>query len=301
MKKQTLRGIFRKYRFFYIMLIPIALYFLVFSYTPLALGIYNSFRDVKILGDSTFIALDNYVGIFNHPYYRQAFVNTLVVNFGSFVLQFVWGLLIALLLNEMKNRVVKSAVQSITYIPNLLSWSVVGAIWMNIFAPTGMLNGLMKLFLGNDYTPITFMGETQFARTIFIFTDAWKGAGYSAILFLAAIVSIDPSIYEAASIDGASRMQQIRRIILPGIVPTMQTVAVLAMMGIMRNFDQVFVMRNSVIDEKIRNLAYLIYSQGITQFQIGPATAAATLLLAATLIISFVMRKIVGYDRAYES
>lgn len=133
-----------------------------------------------------------------------------------------------------------------------------------------------------------------------IFTGAWKGAGYYAVLFLAAIVGIDPAIYESASIDGASRLCQITRITIPNIVPTMKVVIVLGAMGVLRNFDQIYIMGTASILDKVRNLLYLIYTQGITQFKVGPATAAATLVLIGTLIISAVVRKVIRYDETYE-
>lgn len=289
-----------KHRFIYLMLLPIAVYFIVFSYYPLALGFINSFQDVKMLGGATFCGLQNYKEVISNPQYGQAFINSLIVGIGSFALAFVWGLAIALLLNEVRSKVMKSVIQSVTYIPYLLSWSVVGGLWMMLFAPTGMVNGILELFAGSDFQPIVFMSEPQYARVILIFTNAWKHAGYYAVLFLAAIVGIDPSIYESASIDGASRLRQICQITVPNIVPTMKVVIVLGAMGVLRNFDQVFIMGTASILDKVRNLLYLIYTQGITQFKVGPATAGATLVLVGTLAISAIVRKVIRYDDTYE-
>ena len=290
----------RKHRFVYAMLLPIAAYFIVFSYYPLALGLVNSVQDVKMLGGATFCGLNNYISVLSNPLYSQAFINSLIVGVGTFMLQFVWGLAIALLLNEVRSKVLKSVVQSVTYIPYLLSWSVVGGLWMMLFSPTGMVNGFLQAVSSGEFTPIVFMSEPKFARAIMIFTGAWKGAGYYAVLFLAAIVGIDPSIYESASIDGASRLRQIFQITVPNIVPTMKVVTVLGAMGVLRNFDQIFIMGTSSILDKVRNLLYLIYTQGITQFKVGPATAGATLVLIGTLIISAVVRKVIRYDDTYE-
>ncbi len=288
-----------RYRFIYLMLLPIVAYFLIFSYYPLALGIFNSFRQVKILGGSQFIGIENYINIAKNPLYMKALWNSLAVGIGTFLLQFVWGLLIALLLNEIKSKVFKSLIQTVTYIPNLLSWAVVGGLWITILSPTGLVNGILKMLQGDMFRPIVFMAEPAFARGIMIFTGAWKGAGYYAALFLAAIVSIDPNIYEAASIDGASRLKQMMKITLPNIVPTMKVVAVLAAMGVLRNFDQIFIMANSSILDEVRNLLYLIFNDGIIQFKIGLATSAATLVLLATMIISFTVRKLTRYDDTY--
>lgn len=290
----------KRYRGIYLMLLPVLVYFLVFSYYPLVLGIINSFQKVKILGGSEFAGMDNYINVATSSTYQQPLGNSLIVGIGTFLLQFVLGLVIALLLNEVKNKVARSLIQTVTYIPYLLSWAVVGGLWITIFSPTGMINGILEMFSSGDFQPIVFMSEPIFARGIMIFTGAWKGAGYFAALFLATIVSLDSSIYEAAQIDGASRLQQIMRITLPQIKPTMKIVTVLSAMGVLRNFDQIFIMGNPSINDKVQNLLVLIYNDGILKFDVGTATAAATLVLLVTMLISFVVRKLIGYDQAYD-
>lgn len=290
----------KRYKGIYLLLLPTAVYFLVFSYYPLALGFINSFHKVKLLGGSQFVGVENYREVAASPIYQQALVNSLIVGIGTFLLQFVWGLTIALFLNEVKNKVVKSFIQTVTYIPYLLSWAVVGVLWITIFSPTGMINGLLELICGNEAGPVVFMAEPSFARTIMIFTGAWKGAGYFSALFLAAIVSLDRSLYESAQIDGASRWQQMMRITLPQIVPTMKVVTVLSAMSVLRNFDQIFVMGNASINDKVQNLLGLIYNDGILEFNVGLATAAATMVLLITMIISFTVRRLLRYDKSYD-
>ncbi|MEG1892046.1 MAG: ABC transporter permease subunit [Clostridia bacterium] len=289
-------GRLRRYRFIYLMLLPVALYFIVFSYYPMALGIVNSFQEIKLLGNSSFVGLKNYQKIFVSPVYTQAFYNTLIMGAGTFVLQTAWGLLLALYLNEIRSKPVKSAFQTISYIPYLLSWSVVGSMWITILSPTGLMNGILAAFGGENFRKIVFMSEQKYAQGIMIFTGAWKGAGYCAALFLAAIVSIDPTLYEAASIDGASRLQQTAAITVPSIASTIKVVVVLGVMGLLRNFDQIYIMSNASILDKVRNLLYLIYTDGIVQFKIGIASAAACVVLVATMLITFVVRKAIHYD-----
>lgn len=290
----------KRNRFIYLMMLPIAVYFIVFNYYPLLLGIYSSFHNIKLLGGAQFIRLENYLGVVKHPLYRQAFGNTLAVGVFTFLYQFIWGLLIAILINEIKKKYIKSAIQSVTYIPYLLSWSVVGGIWILSLAPSGFVNGILELISGEDFKRIVFMAEPAYARFIFVFTGAWKGAGYFAVLFLAAIVGVDQNIYESAAIDGASRLRQMFYITLPCIVPTMKVVIMLSVMSLLRNFDQIFVMGNASIYDKVRNLLYLVYYEGIIKFRIGPATAAATLVLLATIIITYAARKLVRYDESYD-
>lgn len=296
---RSMRKKIMRYKGIYLMLVPVLIYFLIFSYYPLILGILKSFQEVKLLGGSTFVGMENYKEILTSSQYKQAFVNSVIVGGGTFIFQFVWGILIALLLYEIKNKIAKSVFQTVTYIPYLLSWSVVGGLWITLLSPTGMVNGFLKLFAEGHYTPIVFMSEASLSRFIMIFTGAWKGAGYFAALFLAAMVGIDPSLYESARIDGANRMQQLTKITIPVIVPTMKVVTVLFVMAILRNFDQIFIMMNASNSDKVKNLLVLIYEQGILQFDVGTATAAATVVLIATMIITTVVKKLVKYDEIY--
>ena len=279
------------------MLLPVVVYFVVFSYYPMGLGVINSFFKIKLLGGSPFTGMDNYIQVLENKQYQRALINSLVVGGGTFILQFVWGLVIAVFLNEIRNKVAKSFLQTVTYIPYLLSWSVVGGLWITIFSPSGMINGILKLIMGAEFKPIVFMAEPAFARPIMIFIGAWKGAGYFAALFLAAIVSLDSSVYESAQMDGASRWQQIVKITIPQLVPTMKIVTVLSAMGILRNFDQIYVMGNPSISEKVQNLLVLIYNDGILNFNVGIATAAATLVLIATMVISFTVKRLLHYGQ----
>lgn len=298
-KKQLWKQI-KKYRFIYFMLLPIAVYFIVFSYYPLVLGIFNSFRESKLIGSPEFVGISNYIGVLKNPLYMQALENTIVVGLFTFIVQFALGLIIALSLSEIKNNFVKSSIQSVTYLPNLLSWAIVGGMWITILSPSGMVNGILRSIYGGDFSPIIFMSEPKYARTIMVLTGAWKGSGYYAVLFMAAIVNIDQSIYEAANIDGATRLKQMTYITIPNLVSTMKVIIVLGSMGFLRNFDQIFIMSNSSIHEKVRNLLYLIYTDGITKFKVGTATAAATLVLILTFIISTIVRKITKYDQTYD-
>ncbi|HPJ03047.1 MAG TPA: sugar ABC transporter permease [Candidatus Limiplasma sp.] len=296
LRRQT-RSRLKRYKTIYLLMIPVVAYFLVFSYFPMALGVFNSLHEIKLLGSITWVGLDQYRAVLSSPVYGQATVNTLIVGMGTFLLQLAWGLLLALCITELRRRVSRSFFQTATYIPYLLSWAVVGSIWIAILSPSGMINGFLRMIFGDGFRRIVFMSERSYARAIMIFTGAWKTAGYTAALFLAAIISINPSLYEAAAIDGATRVEQIRRITLPSIIPTVKVVTLLAVMGMLRNFDQIYIMSNASILDKVRNLLYLIYMDGIVQFKVGLASAAACLVLAMTLLLTLIVRKLIGYDR----
>lgn len=293
--RNTFRQI-KKYKTIYIMMLPVLLYFIVFSYYPLLLGIIQSLQKNKLIGAPEFIGAANYQEVIKDYQFKQAFQNSLIIGIGTQVLAFILSILLAIGINEIKNKLSKSTIQTVTYLPNLFSWTVVGGMWIFVLSSNGLINSILSS-AGKD--SVQFLADTKFSQAIMILTGTWKALGYYAVLFLASIVSIDPSIYEAAQIDGASRVKQIIKIVIPQLIPTMKVIIVLGTMGLLRNFDQVFVMGNPTIMDKVRTLLLYIYTEGITQFKVGKATAAATVVLIATLVISFAVRKLVKYDENY--
>jgi len=294
-KVNTLKQI-KKYKAIYIMLLPVLLYFIVFSYYPLLLGIVQSLQKNKLIGTPEFIGIANYKEVLGDYQFKQAFENSLVIGIGTQLLSFVLSILLAIGINEIGSKLSKSTMQTVTYLPNLFSWTVVGGMWIFILSTNGLINSVLT---SNGHDSIQFLADTKYSQAIMILTGAWKSIGYYAVLFLASIVSIDPNIFEAAQIDGASRGKQITKILIPQLIPTMKIIIVLGTMGLLRNFDQVFVMGNPTIMDKVRTVLLYIFTEGITQFKVGKATAAATVVLIATLIITFIVRKLVKYDDNY--
>lgn len=300
MRKKSRNSLWKsilKYRFVYLLLLPVLLYFTVFSYAPLAMGVVQSFLASRLIGPPAFNGLQNYLDLFADYQFWQAFYNSLFMGVFTALFTFGFSLLLALALNEVRTRVVKSCVQSVSYLPHLFSWTVVGGIWVSIFSTNGLLNSFLRLI--GAHPGAALMASRGLARWVMVFTGTWQSMGYYAILFLAAIVTIDPGMYEAAQIDGAGRLRQIGCLTLPKLVPTMKVIALLSVMGLLRNFDQVFVMGNSMIQDKVDTLLLYIYNKGILQFQTGLATAAASVVLAATVLITFLLRRLLRYDSSY--
>jgi len=294
-KINTLKQI-KKYKAIYIMMLPVLLYFVVFSYYPLLLGIVQSLQKNKLIGTPEFIGIANYKEVLGDYQFKQAFQNSLVIGIGTQLLSFVLSILLAIGINEIGSKFSKSTMQTVTYLPNLFSWTVVGGMWIFILSTNGLINSVLT---SNGHDSIQFLADTKYSQAIMILTGTWKSIGYYAVLFLASIVSIDPNVFEAAQIDGASRVKQITKILIPELIPTMKIIIVLGTMGLMRNFDQVFVMSNPTIMDKVRTVLLYIFTEGITQFKVGKATSAATVVLLATLIITFIVRKLVKYDDNY--
>lgn len=295
-KNKTLWKQIKKHKAIYIMMAPIILYFSVFSYYPLILGLVQSFQKNKLIGTPEFSGLSNYKEVLSDYRFAQAFNNSLIIGIGTLLTTFVCAVVLSISINEIRNKKIKTTMQTVTYLPYLFSWTVVGGLWVFILSYNGMLNGILSIF---NIDATHFLSEPKNSQIIMILTSVWKNIGYYAVLLLASIVTINPSIFEAAQIDGATRFKQIRSIIIPQIVPTMKVIIVLGTMGLLRNFDQVFVMGNPTIMDKIRTLLLYIYEEGILQFKVGKATATATIVLISTFIITAIVRKVIKYDDNY--
>ncbi|PLR66262.1 ABC transporter permease subunit [Bacillus sp. UMB0893] len=279
----------------YLMLIPIFIYFVLFSYYPLIRGFIISLQDFRIIGDRPFVGLDNYLTVLKDPAFLQASINTFAISGGILILGFIIPIIIAISLNEVINQTFKRFTQTVIYLPHLFSWVVVGGIWIFLLSPDGGLVNELLMFFGNEQS-VHFLVKEDLAKPIIILTAIWKDMGYICILYLAAIVGINPALYEAASIDGANRWHKIRFVTLPQLVPTMKIVLLLNIMGILRIFDQIFILVNPAIANEINVFMTYTYEKGILQFQMGIASAAAFLVLLMTMILTFVTRKLIRYD-----
>ncbi|MFB6475044.1 MULTISPECIES: ABC transporter permease subunit [Paenibacillus] len=287
------RAVF-KYKTLYFMMFPILAYFLIFSFYPLARGLVISFQDYRLIGDRPFIGFDNYGSVLKDPAFWDVSRNTLVIGGGIFVINFILPLILALSLNEVTSVWFKKMTQMIVYLPHLFSWVVVGGMWILLLSPdTGIVNQIIQLFGGQS---VGFLSSDRYARTVMILTSGWKEMGYTCILYLAAIVNINPSLYEAASMDGASRWQKVRYVTLPMLKSTMKVVIMLNILGILRMFDQIFVMSNGAIANKVDVIMMYTYQKGILEFSIGPATAAGFLVIMATFMLTYATRAVIRYD-----
>ncbi|MHC1787583.1 MAG: ABC transporter permease subunit [Christensenellales bacterium] len=296
-RRQRLLRRIRQYRSIYLMFLPVLLYFAVFSFYPLLLGFVQSLQKERMLGTPTFIGLGNYRTLFQDYVFWRAFQNSVVLGTSSLLINILAGLLISLAVNEVRARWLRSSVQTVTFLPFLFSWTVVGSLWIYALAPTGLVNQTLARL---GIPGIGFLTDARLGPAVILFTNEWKQAGYFVVLFMAAIVSLDPALFEAARMDGATRMQQIAYVLVPGLGMTIKTLLVVGATGVLRNFDQVFIMSRPAIKDSIRSLLLYIYEEGILQFRIGKATSAATVVLLTTLLISTLVRRLARYDRGVE-
>ena len=285
---------FKRYAWLYVMMIPIFLYFLLFAYYPLLRGVLISFQEFRIIGDRPFVGFQNYITVLNDPVFWRVLVNTVLIGGGILIIGFAFPIIVAISLNEVIRVSFKKFTQMVIYVPHLFSWVVVGGIWIYLLSPDGGLaNELIKAFGGK---PIHFFTQDAYARPLMVLSSIWKDMGYTCVLYLAAIVGISPSLYEAAKIDGASRWDEIKNILIPQLYPTMKVVFLLNLLGALRIFDQIIVMGNPSITRKVDVLMTYTYEKGILEFKMGVATAASMIIIVATLILTLIARKVLRYD-----
>ena len=270
---------------------------LVFNYTTMA-GVIIGFEEFMsskgMFGGQKWVGVDNFRYVFKLPGFSQALKNTIVIAFWKIVLGLLVPIVFALLLNEIRGRRFKKTVQTIVYLPYFLSWVVLGGIFIDMLSPsTGIVNQIIKAFGGKE---IFFLGDNRYFKGTLIATDIWKNFGYGAIVYLAAILGIDSSLYEAAKIDGANRWQQTWHVTLPGMKMIIVLMLVLSLGNVLNaGFDQVFNLYNVSVYESGDILDTFVYRLGLLNAQYGPATAVGLFKsFVSTLFIS------VSYFLAYK-
>ncbi|MGO4500596.1 ABC transporter permease [Paenibacillus sp. 2RAB27] len=244
-KTQLALRYINKKKYLYILLIPAVVYFLIFNYVPMY-GIIIAFKDFnfsKGIVGSPWIGFENFRYMFGLSDFYTVFWNSLYLSFLRLVFGFPFPILLALLLNEMRNRTYQRITQTIIYLPHFISWVVIGGILVNFLSPSwGVVNIFLKQF---GFEPVFFLADTNYFRPLVILSSMWKESGWESILYLAAMVGINTELYEAASIDGANRFQRILNVTLPGIKSTIIILLILRLGHIMGNgFEQIFVLQN---------------------------------------------------------
>lgn len=260
---------------FHLMIIPGLVFILIFSYTPMA-GIVIAFQKFipakGLFGDQKWIGLDNFRYVMDLPSFTQVFWNTLTISSFKLILGLLIPIVVAILLNELKNELVKRSVQTMIYLPYFLSWVVLGGILIDLLSPSGgIVNDLLKTF---GIEPIFFLGDNKWFPATLILSDTWKNFGYGTIIYLAAITGIDPGLYEAATIDGANRWRKAWHITIPGMRMVIVLLAVLSLGQLLNaGFDQVFNLYSPQVYPSGDILDTFVYRIGLLDAQYGVATA----------------------------
>jgi putative aldouronate transport system permease protein len=278
-----------------IMLLPGLTWMLLFSIVPMT-GILMAFENFSPLDGwfgSEWVGFDNFKYLFSLSDSVNVIINTLVIALWKMLLNLVIPLIFAILLNEVRNIWFKKSVQTIVYLPHFLSWVILASIVRNIFGYWGVFNTFMGVFGAQPYMYTT---DPNIFQGLLIGTDVWKEFGYNAVIFLAALTGISPSLYEAAAIDGANRWNSIWHITLPELIPTVVLLATLAMGNVLNaGFDQVFNLYTPMTYATGDIIDTWVYRIGITNLQYSLATAMGLF----KSVVSFVLI-VIAYVLAYK-
>lgn len=280
----------------YLMLLPTLLYFIIFNIIPL-IGMKLAFEDYKIVGKSVWVGMKYFKMLFSSPAFFSVLKNTVIISAMKMFICFPIPLILALLINEVRSNKFRNYVQSVVYLPHFLSWVVIAGIWISLLSPSGgAVNFILNLF---HLPSVDFMTNKGSIRWVFVFSEMWRSAGWDSIIYMAAIMRISPSFYEAAYMDGATHLQQMIYITLPELKSTIMTVFILNL-GFFMNagFDQVFNFMNDSVISVVDILDTYVYRIGLLNGQYSFATAASLFkgVLGVILIFTthFLSKKISG-------
>lgn len=263
-----------KHRVIYTLLVPGLVWYIIFAYGPMG-GLMLAFKSYRAnlgIWGSQWVGFSNYARVFSDPAFLQSVLRTLSINVGRLIFQFPFAIILALGINEVRMGRYKKVMQTVFTFPHFLSWIVVSAVLTNVLSIDGLLNSFLSM-LGMQ--PVSFLGNPKVFQPMLYITEIWKSSGYNAVIYLAAIAGVSLDQYEAAEIDGASRLQRIFHITIPNIMPTIAVMFILATGGVMSaGFDQVFNLSNiSVrsVSEILDMYIYRITFQAPTDFSFSMA------------------------------
>ncbi len=291
-RKPSRIKLLNKNKYLYALIALPVVYYLVFHYAPMY-GIIVSFKDyniVKGIMGSPWAGFKWYEKFLTDPYFWKVVRNTFLLSLENIIWGFPFPIIIALLLNEVRNRKFKKAIQSVTYLPHFISTVVVCGMLVSILSSDGLVNNLIRALGGETKQ---FLMYPEYFRTIYVVSEIWQKAGWTSIIYLAALTGIDASILDAATIDGANRMQRIRHVTLPAITPTISTLLIMDL-GKMMNlgYEKVLLLYNGSTMETADIIATYVYRRGILQNSFSYATAVGLFQTVIGVVLLVMANKV---------
>jgi len=290
-KKKLLIKTIIKQRYLILMILPFVIWAVIFKYLPLW-GWVMAFQDYKPRADMgmldyPFVGLKHFITLFKDPMFYDVMRNTLGMSFLQLFVGFPLPIIFAIMLNEVKSIRYKKFIQTSTYLPHFVSWVIVAGIFTTILSGDGVVNELLQ-FVGIIKEPISFFSMPKWFWAICTSAEVWKELGWNSIIFLAAITSIDPTLYEAAKVDGANRLQAIRHITLPGITNTILVILVLDIGWIISiGFEKQYLLGNSLVQDYSKVLDLYILDYGIKLGRYSFGTAIGIFKSVVSIILLF--------------
>jgi putative aldouronate transport system permease protein len=288
------------YKHYWIMLLPGLIWVFVFKIIPMfgVVMAFQRFNPGKGIWGSAWVGLKNFEYMLQLNDSKTIFINTLTIAVLKIIGNLIVPVLVALLLNELRLTGLKRGIQTIIYLPHFLSWVILAGILLDVFAYHGPVNAIRSA-AGNG--PILFFARAELFVPLVVGSDIWKEFGFNAVVYLAALTAINPELYEAAAIDGASRFQRILRITIPGIRATIILMTVLSLRNVLEaNFDQIFNLYNPLVYSSGDIIDTWVYRMGLLQMQYSLATAVGLLKsvigFGMITISYFLARKYANYN-----
>ncbi|MGD1823438.1 MAG: carbohydrate ABC transporter permease [Pleomorphochaeta sp.] len=274
----------------YLYLLPTMIILILFVFYPLARAIQYSFTDFNLLSPPKWIGLENYKTLFKSDSFYRALLNTLKYFIVVVPVLVILPLLIAVLVNDTKLKGV-TIFRTIYYFPVVTSMVVAGIIWKWMYMEKGLLNYVLYNLLHLISEPISYLTNPNTALFCIMVVTIWKGLGYYMVLYLAGLQSINKELYEAATIDGASKFKQLRSITVPLLAPTIAVVAIMSSMAAMKVFDEIYVMTAGGPFNSTRTLVYEIYDTAFDKLKFGYASSIGVILFILLFVFSYISMK----------
>ncbi len=289
---KRLKKDFRKNWILYLMALPALIYFFVYCYMPMG-GLYIAFSDYRITGglfSGEFVGLKWFREFFQGYYFKRLLRNTLMLSLETLIFGFPVPVIFALVLNEIRSKSFKRIAQTLTYLPHFISIIVICGMILNFTSTDGLINTIIRAFGGE---PIPFMSRKEWFRPVYVISEIWQTFGWNSVVFLAALTGIDVQQFEAARLDGASRLQQIIHISLPSILPTIVTMLLMRLGSVMSvGFEKVFNLYNPATYETADIISTFVYREGILGANYSSAAAIGLFNCVINLILVVMMNMV---------
>ncbi len=283
----------RRNWFAYFVFIPVLIWYIVFHYLPMY-GVLIAFKDFKpLLGfaRSKWVGLKNFVDFFSNPYLFRLVKNTLMLNLWSLVLGFPAPIILALLMNEVRNAAFKRTVQTITYMPHFVSLVVACGIIRLFVASGGPINQIVNFFTGTEHSSL--LNYASMYRPIYVLSGIWQGIGWGSIIYLSAMASVDPQLYEAAEIDGGGRLVKMWHITIPSILPTIMILLIRDLGGLLSSgYQKAILLYNSMTYETADTIATYVYRRGLQQGNYSFSAAVGLSSAVINFVLLYISNKV---------
>lgn len=282
----------RNHWMLYLLIVPFLLWYIIFMYKPMY-GLQIGFKDYDILSgisESPFVGLKHFQEFLGDEFFWRAFKNTIMISLYDLVFGFPAPILLALMLNEIKNATFKKSIQTITYLPHFISIVVIAGLVTNFLAPSGLVNNIIEAFGGErNY----FLIQPEYFRTIYTGMNIWKGVGFGAVVYIAALAGVDSQLYEAASIDGAGKLRQLWNVTLPSIRPTIMVMLILKIGQLLSvSYEAILLLYQPSTYQTADIISTYVYRTGMVEGRYDFATAVGLTNSIIAFALVYISNKI---------